>query len=367
MALQFIDGFDHYYLSNDVGFTGGTAAITQKWDTTLLAGEMYPQLNVGRFGKGALRVKSSAGGAHVQKNVPTPKDELIVGFAFLPNATSAWITEIRFVFSTAEYLFMNLNMSTGTMSVVSSNGAVNTVTSAGVLTVGVWSYIEFRVKVHSTAGEVEVYKDEVQKINLTSVNTGTTGATIQNLRITSTNNLQLEYIDDLYLLDTTGATNNTFLGDSRIGTLNTSADGAINTFSRTSDNVGDTSNYLAVQDEDGLLSDRDHSYVESGLIGASEAYTNKTLAAAGILSISNIYGVQVVNNTKKTATGVLRFKDEMVIAGTVYDNGTEVTASTGDYHMSTFIRDTDPSDSAAWTEAKVDAVGSGFSITFREV
>ena len=57
----------------------------------------------------------------------------------------------------------------------------------------------------------------------------------------------------------------------------------------------------------------------------------------------------------------------MVIAGTRYDSGTEVTATAGDYSMSTYIRDTDPSDSAAWTASKVAAVGSGFSITFREI
>lgn len=368
MALQFIDSFDHYYLSNDVGFTGGQAATAQKWDSNVLAGEMYPQIGSGRFGGMAMRVKASSGAASITKNVITPVDEMIVGFAYNAGASPQ---DALIVFdddaTSAVQTTLTMIMSTGNLSVTNNMATVNEVTAAPVLTQGVWAYIEFRLKVHATAGEVEVKVNGVVVITATSLNTGATGGLLENLSIASTSNLQLDHVDDLYLLDTTGATNNTFLGDSRIQVLVPVADGNTNNFSLTSDDITHLANWQTQPDDVDITLGRDHNYVESGLIGASEDYDNKSMFNAGVVAINNIYGIQVVNNSRKTATGVLRFKNEMVIAGTVFDNGTEVVASTGDYHMSTFIRDTDPSDSATWTEAKVDAVGSGYSITFREI
>ncbi len=364
MALQFIDGFDHYTLSGDDGFEGGDAAIGQKWDSSFFAGEMYPTQLVGRFTPGALRVRKS--GSWVQKLVPTPKNEMIVGFAFLPAATSAFTTEISFNYSDGADCTMRLELATGNVRVLSSNGNTDeTVTT--ILTAGIWQYMEFRVKSGSSAGEVEVYHNEVQIISATSQDVGGEGLNITSLRVTGNSVAQIDHIDDLYLLDTTGATNNTFLGDSRITVLHTDGDGATNDFTMTSDDVLDLSNFQAVQDDDGNWSDRDHSYVESGLIGARETYGNESMVQAGVVAINTIHGVQVVNNCKKTATGVLKYNDEMTIAGVQYTNGVDVIASTGDYHMSTYIRDTDPSDSATWTETKVNAVGSGFTITVREI
>ena len=74
-----------------------------------------------------------------------------------------------------------------------------------------------------------------------------------------------------------------------------------------------------------------------------------------------------MNNVKKTDAGTLRYLDSMTIGGLQFDNAVDVTATSGDYRMSTYIRDTDPSDSGAWTEAKIAAVGSSLTITFREV
>lgn len=370
MALQFIDGFDHYYLTNDPGFTGGAAATAQKWDSGVLNGELYPKLAAGRFGAGsAMKIEANGGQGHIQKNVPTPKDEMIVGFAFLPSPSRSDLTVIRFNLSTGQDVEMRLNMSGNSIAVVSSGGGVNAITSS-VLTNGVWQYLEFRVKVHATLGEVEVRLDETVIHNLSAKNSGDTGATITSLLVQSNNNAQADYIDDLYLLDTTGGVNDDFLGDVRVDVLYPDANGTNNDFTLFTDGTQTydpiTSNYEAVQNQGNALIGRDHNYVESGLVGASEDYDNHSLADISVTP-STIFGVQVVNNAKKTDTGTVRYKDEMIISGTAYDDGSEVTAVSGDYSMSTFIRDTDPSDNAAWTIAKVDAVGSGFTITHREI
>jgi hypothetical protein len=117
---------------------------------------------------------------------------------------------------------------------------------------------------------------------------------------------------------------------------------------------------------DETLQNDDTDFVESGQLGSAEDYAQKTFADVG-LSPGTIFGVQTVNAAKKTDAGRLDYKDEMVIAGVRYDNGVENVSTSGIYKMTEYIRDTDPSDDATWTEAKVAAVGSGFTITFREV
>ncbi len=356
MALQFIDGFDHY---SAAGAPAG-ASMTQKWDATFFAGAMFPDVGTSRFGGQALRIESTAGSAWVQKSVITQRDEMIVGFAFLPKATGTHTTKIHFIYDTGDSAVLSLNMSSGGASILTTSGA-SAASAASTLVAGVWQYIEFRVKVDDTVGELEIKRNGVQIANGTSLDTGTTAEVIQSLRIESTSNLQTDHIDDLYLLDTTGSDNNTFLGDSRISVLYPSANGGSNDFTFTG--VGVTANFEAV---DELLIDEDTTYVESGLIGAREDYINEDFTDIGVVP-TTVHGVQVCNGTLKTDTGTLRFQNEMTIAGTQYTDGTEITATSGEYHISTYIRDTDPSDNAVWTEAKVATTGSGCSITFRQI
>ena len=53
----------------------------------------------------------------------------------------------------------------------------------------------------------------------------------------------------------------------------------------------------------------------------------------------------------------------MVVAGVRFSDDIEYTPGNTTYFVNTFVRDTDPSDSATWTPDKVSAVGSGLVIT----
>lgn len=373
MALQYIDGFNHYHTTNDVGFTGGAAATKQKWDATFQGGEMFPVVGEGRFNDGnnthkGMHIQASSGDSWIKKNLTTDRDEVVVGFACI--SKSAHQVEMRFEYTSGGWIELRLDYNAGTVAVVNNDVGVNVVTAA-ILSQDVWNYMELKVKVDATAGTYEVRIDGVDVLSGVAADTGTAGDVITAIRFRARNNLQDAFIDDLYVLDTTGATNNDFLGDVRVDVLIPKANGATNNFTlfddgqATSSPMGATDNFLAVQNVGNLLIGRDHNYVESGLVGASEEYTNKTMADVG-LTPSSILGVQIVNNAKKTSTGAIHYKNEMIIAGAAFDDGTTVVSTGGDYHMTTFIRDTDPSDSGAWTIAKVDAVGSGFSITFKE-
>lgn len=344
MAVQFVDGFDHY------------TEILEKWDVQR-GGSGVPNIDttVGRFVNGSFKVGGSSHEGDTVKFLTTDVDELIVGHAML--YPSDCLYDVELAGTGGSPINARMTVNAPDIFLYDTNGTL-VATALGVVTAGQWNYIEFRVKSHATLGEVECHVNAILVASATGIDTD--GDLISEFFVDSHPTSGTCHLDDLYALDTTGsAPQNTFLGDVRATVLHTNANGSVNTFSPT----GATTNFEAVQD---ALHDGDATFVEAGQIGAAEDYQNQTFADKGI-SPASIYAVQTVNAAKKTDAGALRYKDEMVIAGTRYDNGDEVLATSGGYKMTTYIRDTDPSDDAAWTETKVAAVGSGFTITFREV
>ncbi len=342
MSLLFIDGFDHY------------DELLTKWDVRRTgSGNGYSIVqNRGRFTPGALKVGGNSGDEELVKFIDS-STEIIIGHAVQYDTDCLYDVEINGSGGSPAIGRITINAP----DIFLHNASGSVVASAlGALTAGVWSYIEIRIKSHGTLGEMELKVNGVAAASATGTNTS--GAAIEefvvDLHITGDNC----WIDDLYVLNTEGATNNTFLGDVRVTALRPKAAGSSTTFTPTE--------ATGWQSTDETLHDGDTSYVEGGQINAAEDYTNFEFTDIG-LAPGTIYGAQVVNATKKTDAGRLDYKDEMVIAGTRYDNGTDVVATSGEYKMTTFIRDTDPSDDATWTESKIAAVGSGFTITFREV
>lgn len=345
MALLFIDGFDHY------------TALTEKYDlvaTPPLEAEIIT--TDGRFTNGALEISDNNIGEIVK--FVTTSDEIIVGLAVKFDGINVWI--MRFQDGVGNTICTFEAEGTGG-KVWRGDFDSGTLLGSFVsgFTTATWQYLEVRIKRNATLGEVEVRINESAVLSLTNQNTGATNFSRIFLRTTAQNGGSV-LLDDMYILNTVGAApQNTFIGDVRVTALRPKANGNTNNFTPT----GASNNFEAVDD---ALADQDATFVEAGQLGAKDDYNNKDFADLGI-SPGTIYGVQVVNSAKKTDAGTLKYKNQMVIAGSLFDDGTEITATATDYKMTTFIRDTDPSDSAAWTESKVAAVGSGFEITFREV
>ncbi len=347
MSLLFLDGFDHY------------TVIDEKWDSQSFANLFVIGHTEGRFTPGAIKVQGTGGGGFISKSI-TSSVEVIAGFAHNNiNAdvhNGAWAFNDNLGTQPAQ-LLVSATTGVGTLSY---NGQTAT-TAAAVFTGSVWEHIEFRVKAHASLGELEIRRNGVTVASVTNVDTFKAGFTgFESFSIQATNNAMVHYTDDLYILNTLGATNNTFAGDTRVTALRPKANGLDNNFTP----FGAATNFEAVDD---LQHDQDTTYVEAGQLGAQEKYDNVDFDDLGI-SPGTIFGVQVVNAAKKTDAGRLDYRDQMIIGGIEFYNGLpDVIATSGTYQMTTFIRDTDPSDDATWTEAKVAAVGSGIEITFREV
>jgi hypothetical protein len=228
-----------------------------------------------------------------------------------------------------------------------------------------WNYIECHYIAKDTAGAggiAECRVNGVLVVELDGVAQRTTTEAsddIKTLGIMDNGTNSPRYLmDDLYVLNGSGNENNTYLGDVRITALYPRDDGGRNEWSA----AGSGSNFQEVK-EVGVIDS--NTFVESGLIGAAEDYDNQSFAEIQ-LAAGTIFGVQVCNATLRTASGSIEYKNEMVVAGARFSDDIEYNPGNGDYFVTTYVRDTDPSDGLGWTEDKVAAVGSGIVITAKE-
>ena len=348
MSLLFLDSFDHY----DV--------MDEKWDSQFFGGNIKPVLTEGRFTPGALQIKGSGGGGNRAKNLdPLTSDHIIAGFAYNNTGSDQYVGFFYFTDNLSQKAQLNVDATSGVGTLTYKGHTLNT--AGSIFTGSAWQHVEFRIKVHASLGELEIRRNGATVASLVTIDTSSVGFTgFESFHVEANNNAQNHHIDDLYIFNDQGTTNNTFAGDTRITVLRPSANGLDNNFTP----FGAGTNFEAVDD---AIHDQDATYVEAGQLGAKERYTQFDFSDLGI-SPGTIYGTQVVNAAKKTDAGQLKYKDQMIIGGIAFDNGQDdVIATSGTYQMTFMVSDTDPSDGGAWTEAKVAAIGSGIEITFREV
>lgn len=347
MTMLFIDGFDHY----------ATSGLAEKYDSVLTGTlELEIDGDFGRFVNGSIQMQDNNTG-FISTILKQTSNEIIVGYAFF--FTGVNLLMVRFKDNVGTVIASHANSGTGGAVFRGTQNGTELGNYSGAWTTSTWQFAEIRCKRDAVNGEFEVRANGVIVFSATGLNTGAVDFDQIDFRPSGQNANNL-WMDDMYILNTQGAApQNTFLGDVRVTALHAKANGNTNNFTPT----GAINNFSAVADP---IADKDLTFVEAGQLGAKEDYDNFDFADLG-LSPGTIFGVQVVNSAKKTDAGKLDYKDQMIIAGSTFDQGLDVVATAVEYKMTTFIRDTDPSDDAAWTEAKVAAVGSGFEITFREI
>lgn len=376
MSLIFMDSFDHY------------TAIEEKWEifteqgtlpATLVCGDTI-STTVGRFSNGSLFLNGvdSCSNPMPGSEFGYPwkrfddETEIIVGGNFYTKVDDVLNDLANTIIELSDF-----NGSPGVNSTIISiawwDGVDPEDQSSGVfitaggadnkflffnLSVETWYHIEVRIKLSATVGEYEVRIDGVQLLLETGLDTLPTATTVYNALMFAPNGGGKNNIDDLYLLSTSGADNNTFLHDGtrvpRITVLRPRSNGNVNNFS--SFGSGSPSNFETVDD---ALSNQDTDYVSTQGIGIEEDYVVQSFANVGITP-TVVFGAQVCNTSKNVEVTAHDYKDEMVIAGTRYDNGVTQVPLLDQYTVSIFLRDTDPSDDADWTEAKIAALGCGF-------
>lgn len=339
MSLLFMDGFDHY----------ASGDVRQKWPTS--NSNFAVATSGSRFNSGQYATYSNSGSQwSIARNIAS-MDTWIVGLSLYINNLGNQHTFIRLLDAGSDQVNLRVNTS-GTLSVVrgGTNGTV-LATSTGTLAVGTWYFIEFKVKIHNTAGTAEVRVSGTNSgwINASGLNTrNTANSQADSLRLGSENG-NGPRIDDVYVCDINGSINNDFLGDCRIETLYPDGDGNSTQFTPSSG-----LNYQCVDDS---TPNGDTDYVSSSTADNIDTYTLGNLSGTP----ASILGVQTHLSARKDDGGSRTFQSVLRISGTNYF-GSSTFSAADSYLFYSQIFEQNPAISAAWLGSAINGMEAGVKL-----
>lgn len=336
MSIEFIDGFDHY---NNI------TNLQRKWTSSSQANFV-----AGRFGGNAMypwpqSQPVALGGLSNQAT-------RVIGFAlYIPSisvGTPSGVGNIIFNFMDGSTIQVSLGFSNGYF-VVSRGGSTVLGTMSTPATGNQWVYVELSVTINSTTGAYNLRMAGTSVLSGSSVNTQNSGNAYTN-GIQFPNALNSWYFDDLYLLNSLGTVNNTFLGECQIFTSLPSGDDASN--KQWTPSAG-TNHYANVSDNP---PDDDTTYNSSGTVAQIDLFTFPSITPSGA-----IVCVQDVITARKDSTGPRTISDQCKSGATIF-TGSSAFSPGSVYGMFMQIREQDPNTSAAWTLTNLNAAEFGIKL-----
>lgn len=350
MSLLFIDSFDHY----------GSADLGLKWSSIVPGGDAGVTIasTSGRRGGGALRISTDGSARKFLAGSYT----VIVGAAMKFSTVGSNVPAQRYFISfsgvAGSHIWVGTN-SDGSIGVwrqggSSANDNVNiATTTGGILQPNVYAYIEVKVKLDATLGQVKVLVNGVQVLNLPNIDTlgyYSTPEPVTKVALFATwnNSADAALFDDLYICDDAGTVNNDFFGDVRIDVVTPNADGTYSAFTPDTGTV----HYSRVNE---LVADQ-LSNVASATVGAKDSYQFTDLTSV----VGAIRGVQIVDAALKDDAGT-RSIAHLVKSGATEVQSAAMPLST-DRKLYTTIHETDPATSAAWTQSGINAAEFGIVV-----
>lgn len=351
MALLFIDGFDHYDPQ-------ALDPFGQPWLSRGKAAYLSPQaqrIQGRRPSSYALRLPQGSGGGYV-KNLEAGRTSLIVGAAlrvapFENTGEEPVLLGVRDTTAQVTHLVrigedgrLKLYRRTG-----SGTSGWDQLISTSVMTAAVrgWHYVELQVVQGTSNGTLNVRLNGVLAITLSMQNTTQGGGPLLTAFAGSVPGQPCPVtvdVDDLYLADTSGTINNTFLGDVRVDALPAQADGALNQWTV----EGSASAWQAVSDGD-----------EASGIRANAAGLRQTFDIAPLPAMATpaVHGVQVTMLAKKTDAGLGKMKGLVASGAQTAVSAELILQEQLAWHTALFERN--PNGNVQWTEAAVNAAEFG--------
>lgn len=284
-----------------------------------------------------------------------------IGFA-LSRTASTLKSNILVLFDTTANVQLGILMNAdGTLSVFRGTHANVLGTSTWAYSGTGWVYVEFKFAVANSVGatDVIVYVDETPVITLAAAadTQETANAYVTHMCFggptpTVTGGGAAEtHIDDVYVINHTGAINNAPLGNVRVQTIFPNANGATSGFTGSDGNSVD--NYLLVDETNYSAAD----YVDGAAVGNKDTYGFGDLA----VSTGTVYGVSVNINGLRTDTDPRSVAPVVRHSGTDYDGSNIALAAGATWHQQAF--ETNPGTGVAWTVADVNGAEIGMKVT----
>jgi hypothetical protein len=253
--------------------------------------------------------------------------------------------------ATTAQLTLAYNPATRIFSLLRAGTVIGT--GVKVTTVGSWYYVEIQGFIDPTLGTVTVKVNTVSDITFSGNTQVSANNYANNIEFRGPQGIGLGgtyYIDDMYILDSTGALNNTFLGDMKVEGIQVNDAG---NYAQWTPNVPQTPNFQSVQIlNDGL-------YNESNTVAQKDAFITSKLnrITGSIAAVQAVYWARNTDSTVHTINSLAR------IAGTDYPSAAAISITDTAFKAYQNMWEQDPSTSAAWASpAAVDAAEWGYNL-----
>jgi len=330
-----MDGFEQYANATDLAM-----AYAKLGTPTILPAS-------GRNGTGCIKTTSSG----IEKSFGGTRDTIFCAFAFYIEALPTSLAPVIYFKASASIHISLAVRPTGILEVRRGTTAgVLLGSGSTALAVGVWHYLECKIKINDTTGIAQVKLNGVFDIDLVNVDTRESSFAIQVDDIAITGSLayygQAFRYDDLIIFDTTSP-NNDFLGDLHIVTTVPDAAGDSTQWTPSAG-----ANYQCV---DEATPNGDTDYVYSSTPGQVDLYNIADLPVAG-----TVFAVALASFARKddAATRTMR---HVLKSGATQAEGADKGLATG-YTMFSDVWDQDPNTSATWAAAAVNALQAGVKV-----
>lgn len=343
MSLLWIEGFETF------GTTNGNdmVALRGKYVTDGTLGNLL--VDDGRTAGGKC-CKITNGSRFFTTPDFTASQTVVIGFGFKCFGTYAGTLSIVTLFDGAtEHASLQVNAS-GEFIVRGRGTTVLATTSGAVISAGTWGYVELKMTIgNAGVGSYELRVNGVTVASDADEDTQNGGnASVNKVRFNAGGSGTSYAFDDIYILNTSGSDNNTFLGSRKVVAVYPSAEGDQIAFSPSTG-----SDNSALVDENPPNDDTD--YVESGTSGHQDLYQ------VGDVTFSVINGVQI--NARCKETDANPFSIKLVAKSDVtVDEGSAMNVGSTSYVTKARVLEHDPDTTALWTDSGVDAAQIGFEV-----
>lgn len=363
MTLLFVDGMDLI----------GTSDLITKYTGLLTSGGSI--LAPGRFGgkyfqaSGSSNVPNSfVNAGQIGINLLATKTTVVVGFGLvvgLINGSGNPVVLVLIDSSGADQLSIWVNPSTLQLVVYRGFGITELCRSAGPIPFNQWVYVELSATIDPAAGAITLRINSSVAATFSGNTRQTANSNVQSVSFGSVHGFGIANavgasgsysagFDDIYICDSLGAVNNTFLGEVRIVGLLPSGAGTNTNFA-----IGGTTpaatNFQSVNENP---PNGDVSYVSSTIVGTTDTYNYQDLPASANL----VLAVAAGPDARRDDSGARSISTRVRTGGSEADSPTSVVLVSS-YQIREMIMEVNPVTGLAWTVANVNSSEFGPKIS----
>lgn len=332
MAVIFMEGFDYLTAGNMTLYGWGLANGSMQ--SGRLGGQAYRSTN-----NQGTNVKNFLGGTAGSTTTYS-------GFAFRFNSNTSVAGSVIYGLRSSGTDVLRLNQtSSNNLQILNSAGTA--IATTQVFTLNIWYYIEIKLFVNGASGTVETRVNGVTDVASTVGNFGS--ASINSISIGTTNGSSANTdFDDMYVVDTTGSSHNTWLGEQRVEVILPNGAGNSSQWTASTGNA-----FQTIDDSQG---NGDTDYIYSSTVNDVSTFTYGDLS----VSAGSVNAVQVNHLVRKDDVATRQIATVVRTGGTDYVGSTEAALSTN-YLGRQELYDQDPTGSD-WTISSVNAAEFGVKL-----